>query len=332
MNNLMKITASLALAILSGCVGSINAGDIGTGGNNPNGSNTSNNSNTPNNSNAINPITANSSELEILLSKVNSGQNIVSSVNFFEGGRITRHPNAVQVQHAGDAFLLTVSDRRYTLKHTRQVTQYQIVESSREDPDGYLFRIERDDLINALDPSAPKDYILFNYFGRGTPLGSIGFGVTGIQTPPDTIPTTAIATYSGKAYIDGIEPVVGSTSFNFNFNISARQTMTVDFAQKTISGSMTNIVDDSNAVSISSSAEITFDETTFNSDGSYRGELGISKSLDVLGIASLNGNAFYRGETYGANAASLAGVVEFQGLTTGQNQFYAIGGFYADKQ
>ena len=318
MNNLMKITASLALAILSGCVGSINAGDIGIGGNN-------------NGSNALNPITANSSEFEILLSKVNSVQNVVSSVNFLSGGRIARHSNAVQVQHAGNAIALTVSDRRYTLRHTRQTTQYQIIESSRDDPDpdSYLFRIERDDLTSVLDPSAPKDYILFNYFARGDSIGSIGFGVTGIQTPLDTIPTTSIATYSGKAYIDGIEPFSDGT-FGFNFNISARQNMTVDFAQNTISGSMTNIVDDSNAVAISSDAEITFEETTFNRDGSYRGNIGIF-GLQVLGIDSLNGNTFYRGETYGANAASLAGVVEFQGLTTGRNQFYAIGGFYADK-
>ncbi len=316
MNNLIKITAIAGVAILSGCVGSINAGDIGIGGNN-------------NGSNAINPITANSTELEILLSKVNSGQNVVSSINIFSGGNFTRRPNAVSLQDGGNAFVLTVSDRRYTLTHTRQAAQYHIIQSSRDDPDGYLFRLERDDLINARDPSAPKDYLLLNYRGRGDGGGSLGYFVTGIQTPPDTIPTAAVATYSGKAYIDGIEPL-GGTTYDFNFNISARQDMTIDFSQNTISGRMTNIIEDSNDVDVPSNAEIIFEETTFNSDGSYRGNIGIF-GLQVLGIASLNGSAFYRGETYGANAASLAGVVEFQGLTTGRNQFYAIGGFYADK-
>ncbi len=320
MNNLMKITAVLALAILSGCVGSINAGDIGTGGNNSD--------NGDNGGIARNTITANSTELEILLSKVNNRKNIVSSTSVRTDNSISRRSDSVFIGDGDGQFVMTVNGRRYVFSETEEIAQSHVAFNSERD--SYVVRIERDDLVNALDPSTPKDYLLFSYVASGDTFGSIGEFVTGIQTPLNNIPTTASAIYSGRAYVGALNGDV-LPSIAVPFGVDGDMTMNVDFAQKTISGEMTNLTEFDKIINIPSGSTITFNQTRFEADGSYDGTVTLSSGVrNVFGIRTVTG-AVYRGATYGQNAESVAGILEFNGSTGTINNYYAGGGFYADK-
>ena len=294
-NQICGLVASLGLAVLAGC-----------------GAGTDN---------------APSTQLENLLSQVNSRENVVASINITTPSRITRSADAISLQVGDGQFVMAVNNRRYTLSDPQQISQYSAIYAPTEEGLAFAVRLERANLTDALDPSTPKDYLLFGYFGSGDNVGSFGYFVTGIQTPPNTIPTTANATYSGRSYIDLIVDADAGDS-----EAEGRLTMQVDFAKSRISGSITNIIDPSGIANIPSGATITLEETAFNNDGSYNGNLLLNRdAMSGMGIQSTIGNLAYRGKTYGNNAASLAGVLEFRGTKPNSDNFYAVGGFYADR-
>ncbi len=269
-----------------------------------------------------------STQLENLLSQVNSRENIVSSTLYTSSGTTSRLPDSISIEDGDGQFVMIVNGTRYILSELVEAQQNYF--ALNVDRDSYLVRLERDDLTNALDPSTPKDYLLFSYVASNNNFGSIGDLVIGIQTPPSAIPTTASATYSGRAYLGALDGDVLPT-LEIAFGVEGDITMNVDFAQRTISGEMTNLTDSDGIGEIPQTAEITFNQTRFETDGSYDGTVSLSNNLiNTLDITSVT-NAVYRGDTYGNNAASVAGILEFSGSTTTVTNYYAGGGFYADR-
>nr|MCA8836139.1 transferrin-binding protein-like solute binding protein [Pseudomonadota bacterium] len=302
-NKIIKtMTCLLAGLTLTACVGAVNL---------PAGANTNTNA-------------GGSTQLESLLSQVNSRENIVSSTLYTLNGQTSRLPDSVSIGDGDGQFVMIVNGRRYVFSVLEELVQYQVALNTERD--SYVIRLERNDLTNALDPNNPKDYLLFSYVASGDNFGSIGEFVTGIQTPPNAIPTTASATYSGRAYagaLDGdVQPLIETA-----FGVEGDITMNVNFAERTISGEMTNLTEADRIIDIPSGSRITFNQTRFETDGSYDGTVTLSSSLrNALNITSVT-RAVYRGDTYGNNAASVAGILEFNGSTTTVTNYYAGGGF-----
>ncbi len=267
-------------------------------------------------------------QLENLLSQVNSRENIVSSTLFTSGGTATRIPDSVSIGDGDGQFVMVVNGRRFVFSELQEALQYHIALNAERN--SYVTRVERDDLTNALDPSTPKDYLLFSYVLSADTFVSVGDFITGIQTPPNTIPTTASAIYSGKAYAGALDGDALPALENA-FGVDGDITMTVDFAERTISGEMTNLIEFDRIIDIPSESKITFNQTRFETDGSYDGTITLSSDLrNALNITSVT-RAVYRGDTYGNNAASVAGILEFNGSTSTVTNYYAGGGFYADR-
>ncbi len=354
MNNLMKITAFAGVAILSGCVGSLDVpeGGLGSIGNTSNTiiSNSGGNSiinvggtvigniggggENVNRENATTLITprAGFTQLESLLAQADNSENIVSSLNFNDDGITSRVPQRVSITGGKNQFIGNIAGERYIFSDSSDDENIISTASGSE----ALIRLQHY-ATGALDPYTPNDYTLFSYFltDDAGEVDTMGFFVVGIETPPNTIPTTASATYSGRtlAFIASFSQ--GSEDSTFVDAIGGNVTMNVNFGRRIISGEISNINatsigGDKNNPNIPANAIIELNETVFAGDGSYNGDLTVYKSFaDPLNINTYVGS--YSGDTYGPNASSLAGVFEFRGQTLNGQPYAATGGFYADK-
>ncbi len=297
MKNIMKITTGLILAILAGC-----------------GAGTNNVSPTP------------TTELERLLLRVNSNENIVSSLEFTNLESFSTAPQSVSIEDGNGQFIATINGTRYIFSRIDSNTINTVLGNNN------LARLDRSS-NDQLNPNAPNDYVFFNYsvFDETTNRSSFGFVVTGIKTLPDAIPTTSTASYNGRvaaiSYLFPLSDVVSNTRTILGGDIN----MNVDFSQRTISGRITNIIDPEGIAILPEDGVMDLNETTFRRDGSYNGRLTLSSNLEeALGIQNIFTNN-YRGATYGQNANSLVGVFDISGLGIQSRQFRAVGGFLADR-
>ena len=352
MNNLMKITASLALAILSGCVGSLDVpegglgslgntsttiisnsggnsvinvggtviGNIGGGGGNVISDNVNRN-----NLNTLIIPRSGFTQLESLLAQVDSRENFISSVTYnYNTAKITSiNPQNVFITDGDNQFIADIAGEQYILSNISDNNKDSVNNGAGD------FLVRRQHYADgALNQNTPNDYILFQYgvYDDITNIGSSGYVVVGIQTPQGSIPTTASATYTGRIaslilYDEDSETI---------FLLGGRIDMDVHFGRRTISGEISNIAEYIDDIAIPASSVIELNPTTFRADGSYDGTLTIySEFANPLNINTYVGG--YSGDTYGPNASSLAGVFDFTGQTLNGKPYAATGGFYADK-
>ncbi len=356
MNNLMKITASLALAILPGCVGSLDIpeGGLGTVGNNSKtttnttiistgggdsiinvggtvvgtvggGGNVISDNVNRNNLNTLITPRAGLTQLESLLAQVDSRENFISSVTYnYNTAKITsRNPQNVFITDGDNQFIADIAGKEYILSNIADTNRNSV------ENDAGAFLVRRQHYADgALNQNTPNDYILFQYeaYDDITNIGSSGYVVVGIQTPQENIPTTASAAYTG-----GISALLFyDRDSETNFLLGGRIDMDVHFGRRTISGQISNIEEYIHDIAIPANAVIDLNQTTFRADGSYQGTLTMYKNFaDALGLDTFVG-AYY-GDTYGPNASSLAGVFEFNGDSVINADYALTGGFYADR-
>ncbi len=299
-NQIRGLVASLSILTMTACVGAVNV---------PAGANTN---------------AGGSTRLESLLSQVNSRENIISSLEITETSLYSTSPQSVSIRNEGRQFTAVINGKTYLFPRT-DINRARGTDSPLTRAN-FLARSQAD-VNDVLDQNFRNDYILFSYAVLNDANNRIsrGFVVTGIPTPPDAIPTTASATYSGHIIV---------SSFTFSsplrtVGLFGNLEMNVDFSNRRISGNVTNI--NAGNYNIPQSATITFNETSFDSDGSYDGRLILSQNLaDAVGVTSIT-RGTYRGATYGMTAGSLAGVLDVAGTTAQSEQFRASGGFYADR-
>ncbi len=352
MNNLIKITAVAGVAILSGCVGSLDVpeGGLGTVGNTSTtttiisnnvgdsiiniggtvigtvggGGNVNRDNVNRNNLNSLIIPRTGFTQLESLLAQADSSENLVASVTYdYDNEEITaRNRQNVSITGGDNRFIANIAGKEYILSNIADNNANAVNNGTGD------FLVRRQHYADGgLNPNTPNDYILFQYgvYDDITNIDYSGYAVVGIQTPQQSIPTTASATYTG-----GISALASYDGDTANFLLGGRIDMDVHFGRRTISGRISNIEEYIHDVVIPANAVIELNQTTFRADGSYNGTLTIYSNFgDAVGINTYAGG--YYGDTYGPNASSLAGVFQLYGNSI-INEGYAIsGGFYADK-
>ncbi len=352
MNNLMKITAFAGVAILSGCVGSLDIpeGGLGSIGNTTTttiistsggdsiinvggtvigtvgGGGSINRDNVNrNNLNTLITPRAGFTQLESLLAQADSNESWNASVTYdYDNAEITAsNRQRVSITGGNNRFIANIAGKQYILSNISDNNKNSVNNGAGD------FLVRRQHYADgALNQSTPNDYILFQY-GVSDNIENVGYSgyvVVGIPTPPNTIPTTASATYTG-----GISALVSyDRDSETNFLLGGRIDMNVHFGQRTISGRISNIEEYIHDIRIPTDTVIDLNQTTFKTDGSYEGTLTAYESFaDALGLSDYSGG--YYGGTYGPNASSLAGVFELYGDSIINADYAITGGFYADR-
>lgn len=161
-----------------------------------------------------------------------------------------------------------------------------------------------------------------------------GFAVTGAETSPDTVKTAANATYNGHAQVRTF--VAGSQ--NERTRMDADMALNADFANGTVSGTLTNLqgaTQDSHVDLTWSTptalpgAEVDMTEAKITGNGFSGGTLKGNDALDTAIDGNLDGST-YSGRFYGPGAEQVGGIMNVKGTSEG-DKFVGYGVFGGSK-
>ena len=179
-----------------------------------------------------------------------------------------------------------------------------------------------------MSKSTDLDYTRFGYWSQGDTVDGtfhVGAWSTGFITPASQIPTQGTASYAGKA--TGLyNAAVGSPAFpDFDSSIVGQVNLTADFAQSTLSGSITNIMA-TNLVSLSTGAvnDIGFSATIDRTNNLFSGATSVTGAASGTYAFGPTASGLINGRFYGPNAAEVGAVFN---LTEGTRRL--IGSFGA---
>ncbi len=176
---------------------------------------------------------------------------------------------------------------------------------------------------------------------NGLTIGAGGFDANKVTDPtvhPRSVSTlpeqltaqTATATYTGPMG-GGLYPTGAGAIDSIPAFYEGSLAMTVDFDANTIEGEGTFSNVDADTNNVITQGIATFAQTTFSSDGDYKGDLSFnSKTRTYLGITD-NQTGTYTGGFFGTSGEFLAGELVLRGENSNGSVVFA-GVFHVDKQ